>query len=72
MNIYLKISHRNRKKKIVFVLRNLYTVLYEHINVLSLLNKCGVQSFEQFDKNLGQHSKVMYLGEYKISIVKEY
>ena len=34
INIDLRISHGNRKK-IVFVLRNLHTVLYEHINVLS-------------------------------------
>ena len=33
-NIYLKISSGN-KKKTVFVLRNLYTILYEDINVLS-------------------------------------
>ena len=36
INIYLKISHENRKK-IVFALRNLYTELHEHINVLSWL-----------------------------------
>ena len=34
INIYLKISYGN-KKKIVFVLRNLYTIPYKHINVFS-------------------------------------
>ena len=51
INIYLKISYGSRKK-IVFVLRNLYTALYDHINVsLADSNKCGIPSIEKFNKS---------------------
>ena len=51
INIYLKISYGSRKK-IVFVLRNLYTALYDHINVSPAdSNKCGIPSIEKFNKS---------------------
>ena len=51
INIYLKISYGSRKK-IVFVLRNLYAPLYEHINVSPAdYNKCGIPSIDQLNKS---------------------
>ena len=46
--------------EIVFVLRNLYIVLYEKSPDC---NKCGIPSDDQFEKNLGQHLIVIVFRE---------